>query len=140
MGSIRLEHFYGVRLVLVSSREADRASIFIGSTDFGLLLGSLYLCGCTFDRFRRVRQQNIFGFLFLAVVAASVHDYDFAPASARMWWRNLLLVALVTPTIYYTGFSGAAFIPFPVDLANHLIREYTGEDLLQLLKARFRLY
>ena len=38
MGSIRLEHFYGVRLVLVSSREADRASIFIGSTDLGLFL------------------------------------------------------------------------------------------------------
>jgi hypothetical protein len=80
------------------------------------------------------------GFLFLVVVAASVYDYDTAPASARNWWRNLLLAAAVTPTIYYTGFSGAVFIPFPIDLINHLIHEYTGEDLLQILKPWFRLH
>jgi hypothetical protein len=79
------------------------------------------------------------GFLFLVVLAASIYDYDAAPASAGIRWRNLLLAAAVTPTIYYTGFSGATFIPFPVDLINHLIHEYAGEDLLQILKLRFRL-
>jgi len=80
------------------------------------------------------------GFLFLVIVAASVYDYDTAPASARNWWRILLLAAAVTPTIYYTGFSGAVFVPFPIDLINHLIHKYTGEDLLQSLKPWFRLH
>jgi hypothetical protein len=79
------------------------------------------------------------GFLFLIVVAASVYDYDAAPASARIWWRNLLLASMVTPTIYYIGFSGAVFIPFPIDLVDHLMHEYKGEDLLQILKPWFRL-
>ncbi len=79
------------------------------------------------------------GFLFLGVVTAAVYDYDTAPRSARIWWRNLLLAASLTPTIYYTGFSGAVFIPFPVDLANHLMHEYGGEDWLQTLKLWFRL-
>ena len=80
------------------------------------------------------------GFFFLAVVAASVYDYDTAAsASARIRWRNLLLAASLTPTIYYTGFSGAVFIPFPIDLANHLMHEYGGEDWLQTLKLWFRL-
>jgi hypothetical protein len=79
------------------------------------------------------------GFLFLAVVAASVNHYDNAPATARRWWRNLLLASSLTPTIYYTGFSGAAFIPFPIELINHAVREYAGEDILQALKLWFRL-
>jgi hypothetical protein len=79
------------------------------------------------------------GFLFLIVVAASVYDYDTAPESARIWCPNVLLAASLTPTVYYTGFSGAAFIPFPIDLMNHVIQEYTGEDLFQIIKLWFRL-
>jgi hypothetical protein len=79
------------------------------------------------------------GFLFLIVLAASVYDYDTASASARLWWRNMLLAASLTPTVYYTGFSGAAFIPFPIDLMNHVIQEYTGEDLFRIMKLWFRL-
>jgi hypothetical protein len=55
-----------------------------------------------------------------------------------MSWRNLLLAAAITPTIYYTGFSGAAFVPFPIDLLNYLIHEFGGRDLLQDLKIWFR--
>jgi hypothetical protein len=79
------------------------------------------------------------GFLFLVVVIASVYDYDTDPASARIWWRNLLLATAITPTIYYSGLSGAAFIPFPIDLINHLIHQYGGADLLQNLKPWFHL-
>src|SRR5262249_369934 len=79
------------------------------------------------------------GFLFLVVVVAAAHDYGVDPASARIWWRNLLLAAAVTPTIYYSGLSGAAFIPFPIDLINNLIHQYGGDDLLQNLKPLFRL-
>jgi hypothetical protein len=80
------------------------------------------------------------GFLYLAVVIASSYDHDAEPALARIRWRNLLLGAVLTPTIYYTGLSGAVFIPFPIDLANHLIHEYRGVDLLQSLKLWFRLH
>jgi hypothetical protein len=79
------------------------------------------------------------GFLFLVVVIASVYDYNTDHASARIWWRNLLLATAITPTIYYTGLSGAAFIPFPIDLINHLIHQYGGDDLLQNLKPWFHL-
>ena len=79
------------------------------------------------------------GFLFLVVVIASVYDYYTDPASARIWWRNLLLATAITPTIYYSGLSGAAFIPFPIDLINHLIHQYGGDDLLQNLKPWFHL-
>ena len=79
------------------------------------------------------------GFLFLVVVIASVYDYDTDPASARIWWRNLLLATAITPTIYYSGLSGMAFIPFPIDLINHLIHQYGGADLLQNLKPWFHL-
>ena len=77
------------------------------------------------------------GFLFLVVVIASVYDYNTDPASARIWWRNLLLATAITPTIYYSGLSGAAFIPFPIELINHLVHEYGGGDLLQDLKPWF---
>jgi len=77
------------------------------------------------------------GFLFLVVVIASVYDYGINPASANLWWRNLLIAAAITPTIYYIGFSGAAFIPFPIDLINHLVHQYAGVDLLQALKSWF---
>jgi hypothetical protein len=79
------------------------------------------------------------GFLFLGVVIASVYDYNTDRASARIWWRNLLLASAITPTIYYSGLSGAAFIPFPIDLINHLINHYGGDDLLQKLKPWFHL-
>jgi hypothetical protein len=79
------------------------------------------------------------GFLFLGIVAAAVSDHDAGAEAARIRWRNLLIAASLTPTIYYTGFSGAAFIPFPVDLGNHLMYEYRGVDLLQTLKLWFRL-
>jgi hypothetical protein len=79
------------------------------------------------------------GFLFLVLVIASVYDYNSHPVSARTWWRNLLLAAAITPTIYYSGPSGMAFIPFPIDLINHLIHQYGGADLLHNLKAWFQL-
>jgi hypothetical protein len=79
------------------------------------------------------------GFLFLVVVIASVYDYGIDPASAKLWWRNLLIAAAITPTIYYSGFSGAAFVPFSIDLTNHLIHQYGGADLLQTLKPWFHL-
>jgi hypothetical protein len=50
-----------------------------------------------------------------------------------------LLASAITPTIYYSGLSGAAFIPFPIDLINHLINHYGGDDLLQKLKPWFHL-
>jgi hypothetical protein len=78
------------------------------------------------------------GFLFLVVVAASVYEYEIAPVSARTWWRNLLLAGIVTPTIYYTGFSGGVFIPLPIDLGNYLLHGYGGVDLLESLKSWFR--
>ena len=77
------------------------------------------------------------GFLFLVLVIASVYDYNTDPASARTWWRNLLLATAITPTIYYSGLSGAAFIPFPIDLINHFLHQYGGTDLLQSLKPWF---
>jgi hypothetical protein len=73
------------------------------------------------------------------VVIAAVYDYNTDHASARTWWRNLLLATAITPTIYYTGLSGAVFIPFPIDLINHLIHQYGGDDLLQNLKPWFHL-
>jgi hypothetical protein len=79
------------------------------------------------------------GFLFLVVVIASVYDYDIDPARANIWWRNLLVAAAITPTIYYSGFSGAAFIPFPIDLINHLVHQHGGPDFLQDLKPWFHL-
>jgi hypothetical protein len=79
------------------------------------------------------------GFLYLAVVMASSYDYDAGPVLARIRWRNLLLATALTPTIYYVGLSGAVFIPFPIDLGNHLMHEYGGVDLLQTLKLWFRL-
>jgi hypothetical protein len=72
------------------------------------------------------------------IVAAAVQDYDTAAEWARRRWRNLLLAISVTPTSYYTGFSEPVFIPFPVDIGNHLIHEYGGGNLLQTLKLRFR--
>jgi hypothetical protein len=80
------------------------------------------------------------GFLYLAVVMASSYDYDAGPRLARIRWRNLLLATALTPTIYYVGLSGAVFIPFPIDLGNHLMHVYGGEDSLQTLKLWFRLH
>jgi hypothetical protein len=79
------------------------------------------------------------GFLFLVLVIASVYDYSTEPTSARIWWRNLLLANAFTPTIYYSGLSGATFVPFPIDLINHLVHQYGGADLLQNLKSWFHL-
>jgi hypothetical protein len=78
------------------------------------------------------------GFSYLIVVIASVYDYDAGSASAQIWWRNLLIATALTPTIYYTGLSGAVFIPFPIDLINHILHQYGGADLLENLKLWFR--
>jgi hypothetical protein len=78
------------------------------------------------------------GFLFLALVAASVSDHSVAPRSAWTWWRNILVAASLTPTAYYIGFSGAVFLPAPVDIANQLIIAFGGPDFLQEAKSWFQ--
>jgi hypothetical protein len=126
--------WYWLTVVRLLTRQLSSAAPIWGSFLSLSILMACFSTGLVEDVSRSI------GFLFLVVVAASVYDYDTAPASARNWWCNLLLATAVTPTIYYSGFSGAVFIPFPIDLINHLIHEYTGEDLLQILKPWFHLH
>jgi hypothetical protein len=51
------------------------------------------------------------GFLYLAVVAASVRDYDAASSSARIWWRNLLLASYGDPNYLLYRFFRRSFYP-----------------------------
>jgi hypothetical protein len=80
------------------------------------------------------------GFSYLVIVMASIYDYDIAPEQAKNRWLLLLIISAVTPTIYYTGLSGAVFIPFPIDLVNHVLHQNGWPDLLQMLKLWFRLH
>jgi hypothetical protein len=78
------------------------------------------------------------GFSYLIIVIASILDHDAASERAQNRWRLLLITSALTPTIYYTGLSGAVFIPFPIDLLNHILHQYGWPDLLQMLKPWFR--
>jgi hypothetical protein len=79
------------------------------------------------------------GFSYLSIVIASIFDYDAASERAQNRWRLLLIASALTPTIYYTGLSGAVFIPFPIDLINHILHQYGWPDVLQMFKLWFRL-
>ena len=81
------------------------------------------------------------GFSYLIIVIASIYDYDAGSQRAQKRWRLLLVTSAVTPTIYYIGFSGAVFIPFPVDLLNHILHhQYGWPDFLEILKGWFHLH
>jgi hypothetical protein len=106
----------------------------------GLLVGGALLLGCLASMLVDDVSRSI-GFLYLGVVIAAVYEYDLKPSSTPALWRNMLLAGCVTPTVYYTGLSGAVFVPFPVDLANGFIQRVYGVNLMQFLKVRyFRLH
>ncbi|HZM85932.1 MAG TPA: hypothetical protein VFF31_05170 [Blastocatellia bacterium] len=79
-------------------------------------------------------------FLYLIIIIASIFDYDAGSVEARKWWRLLLIAGALTPTIYYTGVSGAVFIPLPIDLANQMLQQHGWPDYLSMLKVWFRLH
>ena len=126
--------WYWLSVVKLVARQLSSAS-----PVWGWFLGLSILIACLSTLLVEDVSRSI-GFLYLGVVVASVYNYNTGSASARIWWRNLLLASTLTPTICYVGFSGAVFIPFPIDLINHLIHESRGEDLLQTLKLSFRLH
>jgi len=47
------------------------------------------------------------------------------------------IASAFTPTIYYSSFSGAAFIPFPIEFFNE---KMGGPDLFDGLKDWFRFH
>jgi hypothetical protein len=80
------------------------------------------------------------GFLYLGLVIAAVSAYDSDARAAVRLWRNLLILGCITPTIYYTGYSGAAFVPLPLDAANMFLQSQYGIDVMQMMKSYFRLH
>jgi hypothetical protein len=76
------------------------------------------------------------GYLYLGIVVAGVYEYDCERSTIR-FWRNLLLLSCITPTIYYAGFSGAVLIPLPFELGDYFAQRLFGVDLMQRIKLHF---
>ena len=77
------------------------------------------------------------GFLFLFLLVGALSDYAASPEKAsKHVWILLVLMTLI-PSLYYTGPSGAVFIPYPIDQLNEWSRNHYGLDTFQMLKRFF---